>query len=35
MSEGYFTKVVIPQRLEGLDYAYSGQTLLPHPLLPR
>ncbi|WP_342548302.1 CbiX/SirB N-terminal domain-containing protein [Paenibacillus sp. FSL P2-0089] len=35
LSEGYFTKVVIPQRLEGLDYAYSGQTLLPHPLLPR
>lgn len=35
LSEGYFTKVVIPQRLEGLEYAYSGQTLLPHPLLPR
>lgn len=34
LSEGYFTKVVIPQRLEGLDYAYSGRTLLPHPLLP-
>ncbi|GGF96485.1 hypothetical protein GCM10010912_46660 [Paenibacillus albidus] len=34
LSEGYFTKVVIPQRLAGLDYAYSGQTLLPHPLLP-
>ncbi|MEK5489313.1 CbiX/SirB N-terminal domain-containing protein [Paenibacillus sp. FSL R7-0297] len=35
LSEGYFTKAVIPQRLEGLSYAYSGQTLLPHPLLPR
>lgn len=34
LSEGYFTKVVIPQRLDGLEYAYSGQTLLPHPLLP-
>lgn len=35
LSEGYFTKVVIPQRLEGLKYTYSGGTLLPHPLLPR
>ncbi|QSF45594.1 sirohydrochlorin chelatase [Paenibacillus tianjinensis] len=34
LSEGYFTKVVIPKRLEGLRYAYSGSTLLPHPLLP-
>ncbi|KWX73505.1 sirohydrochlorin chelatase [Paenibacillus jilunlii] len=34
LSEGYFTKVVIPERLQGLEYAYSGQTLLPHPLLP-
>lgn len=34
LSEGYFTKVVIPKRLEGLTYAYSGRTLLPHPLLP-
>ncbi|AIQ66889.1 sirohydrochlorin chelatase [Paenibacillus graminis] len=34
LSEGYFTKVVIPGRLQGLEYAYSGQTLLPHPLLP-
>jgi sirohydrochlorin ferrochelatase len=34
LSEGYFTKVVIPARLQGLEYAYSGQTLLPHPLLP-
>lgn len=34
LSEGYFTKVVIPKRLEGLKYAYSGRTLLPHPLLP-
>lgn len=34
LSEGYFTKVVIPERLQGLKYAYSGRTLLPHPLLP-
>ncbi|WP_150274811.1 sirohydrochlorin chelatase [Paenibacillus tepidiphilus] len=34
LSEGYFTKVVVPKRLEGLDFAYSGRTLLPHPLLP-
>lgn len=34
LSEGYFTKVVIPARLQGLEYAYSGRTLLPHPLLP-
>ncbi|MNC40714.1 sirohydrochlorin cobaltochelatase [compost metagenome] len=34
LSEGYFTKQVIPERLRGLEYAYSGQTLLPHPLLP-
>lgn len=34
LSEGYFTKNVIPAKLKGLTYAYSGQTLLPHPLLP-
>ncbi|OKP92664.1 sirohydrochlorin chelatase [Paenibacillus sp. P32E] len=34
LSQGYFTKHVIPGRLSGLKYAYSGQTLLPHPLLP-
>ncbi|WP_379136695.1 sirohydrochlorin chelatase [Paenibacillus sp. sgz500958] len=33
LSEGYFTKVVIPKKLQGLDYRYSGETLLPHPLL--
>ncbi|MBO8164774.1 MAG: cobalamin biosynthesis protein CbiX [Brevibacillus sp.] len=31
LSEGYFTKQVIPSRLEGLSYAYSGKTYLPHP----
>lgn len=35
LSEGYFTKRVIPQRLEGVGYRYSGRTLLPHPLFPR
>lgn len=34
LSEGYFTKHVIPNKLKGLEYKYSGQTLLPHPLLP-
>ncbi|KUP23132.1 CbiX/SirB N-terminal domain-containing protein [Paenibacillus sp. DMB5] len=34
LSEGYFTKVVLPGQLEGLAYAYNGRTLLPHPLLP-
>jgi len=34
LSEGYFTKIVIPKKLEGLNYRYSGKTLLPHPLLP-
>ncbi|MGE5703241.1 MAG: sirohydrochlorin chelatase [Clostridia bacterium] len=31
LSEGYFTKKVIPSRLEGLEYLYNGQTYLPHP----
>lgn len=35
LSEGYFTKQVIPSRLEGLDYVYSGEALLPHPLISR
>lgn len=34
LSEGYFTKSVIPGRLKGLTYKYAGRTLLPHPLLP-
>lgn len=33
LSAGYFTMKVIPSRLKELDYAYSGETLLPHPLL--
>ncbi|MDM5279911.1 CbiX/SirB N-terminal domain-containing protein [Paenibacillus silvae] len=33
LSAGYFTRHVIPERLQGLEYAYSGETLLPHPLL--
>jgi sirohydrochlorin ferrochelatase len=33
LSEGYFTKTVIPSRLQGLDYIYSGKTYLPHPLV--
>ncbi|WP_223068830.1 sirohydrochlorin chelatase [Paenibacillus caui] len=33
LSSGYFTKHVIPSRLEGLSYRYSGEALLPHPKL--
>ncbi|OAB36054.1 sirohydrochlorin chelatase [Paenibacillus glacialis] len=33
LSEGYFTRNVIPERLKGLTYRYSGQALLPHPLI--
>jgi sirohydrochlorin cobaltochelatase len=35
LSEGYFTKTVIPSRLEGASYVYSGKTYLPHPLVTR
>lgn len=34
LSAGYFTNVVIPKRLDGVEVIYSGErTLLPHPLL--
>ncbi len=35
LSEGYFTKQVIPSRLEGLTYRYNGKTYLPHPNVTR
>ncbi|MDO7907561.1 CbiX/SirB N-terminal domain-containing protein [Paenibacillus sp. JX-17] len=35
LSAGYFTNVVVPRRLGDLTYRYSGETLLPHPLLAR
>lgn len=35
LSEGYFTRKLIPSRLEGISYVYSGQTYLPHPLVSR
>ncbi|WP_301628112.1 sirohydrochlorin chelatase [Paenibacillus apis] len=35
LSAGYFTKRVIPERLKGLQYRYSGEPLLPHPLVAR
>jgi sirohydrochlorin ferrochelatase len=35
ISEGYFTRKVIPQRLEGKRYKYNGKTLLPHPGVTR
>ncbi|WP_091230240.1 sirohydrochlorin chelatase [Fontibacillus panacisegetis] len=34
LSAGYFTKKAIPSRLEGLNYRYTGEALLPHSLLP-
>lgn len=33
LSEGYFTKKVIPSRLEGVESIYSGKTYLPHPMI--
>jgi sirohydrochlorin ferrochelatase len=33
VSQGYFTRKAIPQRLEGLSYRYEGSTYLPHPLI--
>lgn len=35
LSEGYFTKRVIPSRLEGLSYVYNGKSYLPHPNVTR
>jgi sirohydrochlorin ferrochelatase len=35
LSEGYFTKEVIPSRLEGYEYSYNGSAMLPHPLISR
>jgi sirohydrochlorin ferrochelatase len=33
LSSGYFTSHMIPERLKELEYRYSGDPLLPHPLL--
>jgi sirohydrochlorin ferrochelatase len=35
LSEGYFTNQVIPSRMEGYEYRYNGQAMLPHPLVSR
>ncbi|MGG1554428.1 sirohydrochlorin chelatase [Paenibacillus ferrarius] len=35
LSEGHFTRTVIPSRLEGCTYRYNGQALLPSPLISR
>lgn len=35
LSEGYFTKQVIPERLRGYEYRYNGQALLPHEGISR
>ncbi len=33
VSQGYFTRRVIPERLGSAAYEYSGKTYLPHPLI--
>lgn len=33
LSEGYFTEVVIPSKLEEINCTYLGRTYLPHPLI--
>ncbi|MCZ8516272.1 cobalamin biosynthesis protein CbiX [Paenibacillus filicis] len=35
LSEGYFTREVIPERLQGYTYRYGGEALLPHPGIAR
>lgn len=35
LSEGYFTQIVVPRRLEGLGCAYDGRALMPHALVSR
>jgi len=35
LSEGYFTRQVIPSRMEGYEYRYNGRAMLPHPLVSR
>ncbi|MDQ0256611.1 sirohydrochlorin ferrochelatase [Evansella vedderi] len=35
LSEGYFTKKVIPQKLAGIDFQWSGRTFLPHPFVTK
>lgn len=35
VSEGYFTRVVIPKRFAEFTYRYNGETLLPHPSIAR
>jgi sirohydrochlorin ferrochelatase len=35
LSEGYFTRQVIPARMEGYEYRYNGLALLPSPLISR
>jgi len=35
LSPGYFTKHVIPKRLEGHSYRYNGRAMLPHSAISR
>ena len=35
LSEGYFTKQVIPLRMQEYSYKYNGKAMLPHPLISK
>jgi sirohydrochlorin ferrochelatase len=35
LSDGYFTRHVIPSRMEGYEYRYNGLALLPSPLISK
>ncbi|MFC7441859.1 sirohydrochlorin chelatase [Laceyella putida] len=35
LSEGYFTRVKIPARMQGVQVVYTGQAYLPSPLVSR
>ncbi len=35
LSEGYFTKKVIPNRCKGFEYSYNGKAMLPSPLISK
>lgn len=35
VSEGYFTRKVVPQRFAGFEWRYNGKTLLPHPAVSK
>ncbi|GAB7387725.1 hypothetical protein BSNK01_15620 [Bacillaceae bacterium] len=35
LSEGYFTHVIVPQKLGSLSYRYDGRAYLPHPFVAK